>query len=232
MKYTAILAVGLATAASASIGARDAAPYKTVVQSITTAVDNLDSVVQQYSGGDKQPVLESSSALVKALDDGKTTIDGLANLTAGDAGALLGDLGTLSTKSQTLTSDLKSKRGEVEQAGECAAVRNAMGEINTSAKALVTTAVGKIPKTFQSLAQGYVSDFTNSFQQTQDYFSTANCQDGAGNGTSTATTSGATGSATGSQTAAASPSGSSGAASMMAPVWTLGTAMAVFAVYY
>ncbi|TQV97822.1 hypothetical protein V2A60_006455 [Cordyceps javanica] len=239
MKYAAILSLGLAAtaAASASIVERDAAPYKKVVESITTAVDNLDSAVQKYSG-DKQPVIDASDALVKALDDGKTTIDGLGSLSAGDAGPLAGDLGTLSAKSQTLTDDLKGKRGDVERAGECDSVRKALGDINTSAQALVDTAVGKIPKGLQSLAQGFVSQFTDGFKETQDYFSTSNCQNGGGGGNATSSstssggskTSGSTSSPTNSQ-AAATPSGS-GAASLLAPVWPLGAALALLAVYF
>ncbi len=234
MKYAAILSVGLAAIASASIGERDAAPYKKVVQNITSAVENLDSVVQQYNGGDKQAVLDASNALVKSLDDGKTTIDGLDDLNASDAGPLSGDLMTLSSKSQALTDELKSKRGDVEQASECDSVRKAIGDINTSAQALVKAAVSKIPKTLQPLAQGFVSDFTKSFNDTQDYFSTTNCQNGktstASTGSSGSSTAGATSSPTSSQTAAASPKGSNGA-SLLAPVWTLGAVMAVFAVY-
>ncbi|KAM3505605.1 hypothetical protein MY11210_007893 [Beauveria gryllotalpidicola] len=249
MKYASALTLGLAAAASASIAERDAGQYQNVITSITTAVDNLDSAVQDYSGGDKQPVMNASDALVKALDDGKTTIDGLANLSAGDAGPLTGDLTSLSAKSQTLTNDLKAKRGDVAKAGECDSVRSALGDINTSAQNLVEAAVSKIPKGLQSIASGFVSQFTNSFNQTQDFFSTANCQNGGGGGNngassagsggsstassstaSSSTASSATASATSSQTAA-SPSGTN-AAGMLAPVWAMGAVMAVFAVYY
>ncbi|KAK8150178.1 hypothetical protein G3M48_003679 [Beauveria asiatica] len=244
MKYASVLTLGLAAAASASLAERDAEPYKKVIASITTAVDNLDSAVQDYSGGSKQPVMDASNALVKALDDGKTTIDGLDSLSAGDAGPLTGDLTSLSAKSQTLTNDLKDKRGDVEQAGECDAVRSALGDINTSAQKLVDAAVSKIPKGLQSIASGFVSQFTNGFKQTQEYFSTSNCQDGGGggsNGTSSSTGSGGSGgsstasslstaSSTSSQTAA-SPSGTN-AAGMLAPVWAMGAVMGVFAVYY
>lgn len=236
MRYASVLTLGLAAAASASIAERDAGPYKKVIESITTAVDNLDSVVQEYSGGDKQPVIDASDALVKALDDGRTTIDGLDNLSAGDAGPLTGDLTSLSAKSQTLTNDLKDKRGDVEKASECDAVRSALGDINTSAQKLVDAAVSKIPKGLQSIASGFVSQFTNGFKQTQDYFSTSNCKDGGNNETSSAgsggssTASSSTASSTSSQTAA-SPSGTN-AAGIVAPVWAMGAVMAVFAVYY
>lgn len=237
MKYGTVLSLTLAAMASASIGERDSAPYKKVVESITSSVESLDSAVQSYDGNDKTPVIDASDALVKSLDDGKTTIDGLDSLSASDAGPLSGSLMTLSSKSQTLTDDLKGKRGDVEKAGECDAVRKALGDINTSAQALVDAAVSKIPKGLQSLAQGFVSQFTNSFKETQDYFSTSNCINGGGsNSTSSSTggsgsssTAGSTTSPTSGQTTA-SPSGKSGA-SGLAPVWGWGAVMALFAVY-
>ncbi len=238
MKYATVLSLSLAAIASASIGERDSAPYKKVVESITSSVESLDSAVQSYNGNDKGPVIDASDALVKSLDDGKTTIDGLDNLSASDAGPLSGVLMTLSSKSQTLTDDLKSKRGDVEKASECDAVRKALGDINTSAQALVDAAVSKIPKGLQTLAQGFVSQFTNSFKDTQEYFSTSNCINGGGGGNGTSSSTGGSGSSTtaGSTTSptsgqtTASPSGKSGAY-MLAPVWGLGAVMALFAVY-
>lgn len=241
MKYGTVLSLTLAAITSASIGERDSAPYKKVVESITSSVESLDSAVQGYDGNDKTPVIDASDALVKSLDDGKTTIDGLDSLSASDAGPLSGSLTTLSSKSQTLTDDLKGKRGDVEKAGECDAVRKALGDINTSAQALVDAAVGKIPKGLQSLAQGFVSQFTNSFKETQDYFSTSNCVNGGGGGGGSNSTSSSTGGSGSSSTAGsttsptsgqttASPSAKNGA-SGLAPVWGLGAVMALFAVY-
>ncbi|OAA70636.1 Cell wall galactomannoprotein [Cordyceps fumosorosea ARSEF 2679] len=232
MKCATLLSLGLVaiTASATLVVERDAAPYKTVIKNITAAVDNLDSAVQAYTsaGSDKQPVLDASDALVRALDAGKSTIASLPNLSAGDAGPLASDLGALSTKSQALTDDIKAKRGVVEAAGECDAVRGKLAEISPSAQALVDEALTKLPKTLQPLAQPYVSTFSSTFNATTDYFSEANCQNG-GNGTSTSAGS-STASPTSSQTAA-SPSGSSGA-SLLAPAWIMGTVMALFAVCY
>ncbi|KAJ3483906.1 hypothetical protein NLG97_g7192 [Lecanicillium saksenae] len=241
MKCAAIISIGLVAITSASIGAedrkRDAAPYKKVIDSITSAVDTLDDAVKKYSGEKKSK-----------------TIDGLDELQASDAGPLSGSLRSLNTKGETLTDDLKAKRGDVEKAGECDSVREAIQDINKSAQALVNSAVSKVPKGLQSIAQGFVNQFTSSFNTTQDYFSTSNCKNGnsgGGGGSSSAgssvssTGSGSSASSTGSAASgssttapsktssqtAASPSGSSGA-SVFSPAWTLGTAMALFAVYY
>ncbi|KAJ6786088.1 hypothetical protein PWT90_05976 [Aphanocladium album] len=260
MKYAAILSIGLAAIASASIDVadvkRDAAPYKKVIDSISSAVDDLDDAVKKYSGGDKKPVLDASNALVTSLDNGKQTIDGLDDLQASDAVPLSGSLRDLNNKGQTLTNDLKDKRGDVEKAGECDSVRDAIGDINTSAQALVKSAISKVPKGLQSIAETFVGDFTKSFNETQDYFSTSNCKNGngggggsssAGSSVSSASSTGSGGSASSTGSAASgssttapsktstqtatSPSGSSGA-SAFSPAWTLGTVMALFAVYY
>lgn len=253
MKYTACFGlslVAIASASSASIAERDPAPYQKVINSITTDVTALDAAVNKFSGGDKQPVIDASDALIKAINNGKMTIDGLPDLSASDALPLAGSLTALNTQSQELITDLKRKRSDVENANGCDAVRKALEDINTSSQALVKSAILKVPQSFQTVANGYLSGYTKSFNDTQDYFSAANCKDGGGSGNSTSTTASsasssttnssggsasspttAQSSATSSQ-AAASPSGKNDG-TMLAPVWTwtLGTAMVVISVY-
>lgn len=248
MKFTPILSFSLAAIASASLIERDAQPYKDVIESINTAVDNLDSAVKSYSGGDKKPVIDASDSLIKALDDGKKKVGGFGQLDPADALPLSGDLMSLQTKSQTLTDDLKSKRGDVEKAGQCDAVRGALNDISTSSQGLVDAAVSKLPKSLQSLAQPFVEQFVKGFNDTKDYFSTSNCKDGGGGGGSTTATSmgsqsTSTSSSTNSDSSTATKSGGSSAsaspsdkgksaASMLAPAWTLGTALGLFALFY
>lgn len=232
MKFSIVF--GLAALASATIVERDAGPYKAIIDSITSNVVKLDSAVNKYDGSDKKPVVDASNTLVKSINDGKTKIDGMGSIDTSDAIPLSQDLKALNTKSQTLTDDLKKKRGTVAKAGECDTVRKAITDINSSAEGLVNSAVSKIPKAYQNLAQTFVDQFTQTFKDTKDYFSEDNCKNGQSTGPSPSGTgspttgAGPTGTSTQSATSASGSSGSS----VLNPVGAAGLLLAAFAMYF
>lgn len=231
MKYATILTTGLAAMASASLVERSADDYKKIIDGVAEDIDSLDKAVQDYSGSDKDPVVKASDTLVDTINDANEKIKGLDDVSASDALPLSSSLMSLNTKAQGLTEDLKAKRGDVEKAGECDTVRKAIEKVNSSSQELVNTAISKVPKGLQNIAEGFVSSFTQSFNDTQDYFSSSNCKNGANDSSSGGSSASSTTnpSQTSSQTAA-SPSGSSGA-SLLAPAWTIGTALLVLALY-
>lgn len=232
MKFSIVL--GLAALASATIVERDAAPYKEIIDSITSNVEKLDSAVNKYDGSDKKPVVDAANTLVKSIDDGKTKIDGMGSIEASDALPLSQDLRGLNAKSQTLTEDLKKKRSTAAKAGECDTVRKAITDINSSAEGLVNSAVSKIPKAYQNLAQTFVDQFTQTFKDTKDYFSEQNCKNGQNGGSSPSGTGSPTTGTAPSGTAtqsATSASGSSGS-SVLNPAGAAGLLLAAFAMYF
>ncbi|CEJ83135.1 hypothetical protein VHEMI03159 [[Torrubiella] hemipterigena] len=219
--------ITLASVASASLVARDAAPYQAVINSITANITNLDIAINSYTS-DKTPVFKAFDTLLDAIKQGKTTLQGLPALEGGDTFGLTGPLQTLNSDAQKLNSDLKSKRSTVAKEGECDSVRQSLTDISTNAGDLVKIAVSKIPKGLQSLADTLSSNFTSTLKDTQDYFSSTNCVNGqtsVPSGSTPSATDKTSPSATGTK-GTASPSSSGGASTLQIAVLLAAAAIA------
>lgn len=232
MKPTSFLAAA-ALASASSVVPRDSMPFQQVLNSITANITNLDVQVNAYTS-DKSSVDKALSSLLAAMTDGTKTINAQPNLSAADTAGLVDPLQTLNDDSMKLNSDLKSKRSTVEKNSACGDVRTGLDSLNTAASDLIKAAVSKVPKGFQSIAQSSTQNFTDTFQQTRDYFSDANCKNGASSGNSTASGTGAsqtTGGAGSATTSSASPTKTNAAAGAdMQMAGAFAVAMAAFLV--
>lgn len=208
-----VLVSTAAVASSSSILARDAMPFMQVLNSITANITNVDVQINAYTS-DKGPVFTAFNSLLQAMNDGTKTINAQPDLSTSDAASLVDPLSTLNDDSMKLNNDLKSKRDVVEKNSACSDVRTALDQVNTAASDLIKAAVSKVPKGFQNIAQSSSQNFTDTFKQTSDYFSTTNCKDGGSSGSSASPSASASGS--GSTASQTSGSGSSGSATASA----------------
>ncbi|TQV92984.1 cell wall protein [Cordyceps javanica] len=192
---------------------RDASTITSILSDVKKNLESLDSAVKSYSG-DKSTLLKASNDLVSVLKDGKTKVDGSAELELNDAVTLTGPVQDLSKSADALVADLKNFRATVEKEGECVLVRTQVGNVNDASQALLKAVVAKVPQEAQQIASQLSAPLTKDLQDSVDAFSEENCKD-SGNGGGSPTGSTPSSSAAGSSSAA--PTGSASTPATPAP---------------
>src|SRR5690349_13214752 len=89
-----------------------------IITNVGNGLDTLDGAVKSFSG-DSKPVEDASAALVATLKDGKTKVDASGDLTLGDALGLQDPVKSLQTKGETLLTDLKARKADIEKYNLC-----------------------------------------------------------------------------------------------------------------
>lgn len=216
MKFS-LIAIA-ATGVAAAVVERDGKLVNEVVSSVQAGIQKLDSAVNSYSG-DKGPLVSASEALVSAIKDGKTKVDGSSDLSDSDALALVDPVTKLKDASKKLVDDLSSKRDQVEKAGECDTVRGQLQQISTNSDALVKSIVSKVPDSLQSIAASLSAGVKQQLDRANTAFSEANCKNASGGSTS-APGGGSTSAPTGTETSAPATETSAPATETSTPAGT------------
>lgn len=185
---------------------RDLATVTGVLNKVGGGIDDLDTVVKAYDGGDSGPVVDSAKSLVSTINAGKTTVDGSDDLTLEDALGLQEPVKALTNQASTLVDDLKSKLDTIAKAGECETTRGLIGSIDTSSNSLIDSVIAKVPEAAQTIAEGLAADLVAVLKDAKDSFSESNCVDAEGSEPTTKPTSKATAEPT-STKATAEPTG-------------------------
>ncbi|KAG6005189.1 hypothetical protein E4U54_000379 [Claviceps lovelessii] len=174
MKYSTAIAAIAAAGAYADIQI-----VTGVLVSVGNGIDGLNTAAQSFSGN-VQNVKDKADALVTAIRNGKSTVDGSPDLTLQEALGLTDPVQGLTKKGQTLLATFKDKRSDVEKANACDTVRIELRDINERSSALIKAVVAKVPKDAQVVAQSLASQLTTVLTQAQNDFSEANCKNAGG----------------------------------------------------
>ncbi|KAM5345107.1 hypothetical protein ACJ41O_010969 [Fusarium nematophilum] len=167
-----------------SLVERDLATVTEVLNDVGSGIDNLDSAVKSFNGGDSGPVVDAAESLVSAINDGKSRVDDSDDLSLSDALALQDPVEDLTDKAQTLTDDLKDRKSAIQEAGLCGTTRSQITDINSASQELIDSVVSKVPEGAQSIARELASALIDVLNDAQDAFSESNCADTGGASTS------------------------------------------------
>ena len=207
---------------------RQIATVTGVLDQVGSGIQSLDSAVKGFSGSGG-PLTSAANALTSTINQGTSTVSGSQDLSLTDALGLQAPVQALTAKAQTLTNDLLSKRSALEAAGLCETTRSEISDINTASQALIKATVAKVPKAAQAIAQALAAGLTKVLGEAQSDFSTANCVDKPGSGSTSSAP--ATSAPASTKPASSSPASSSPASSTAAASSAMATTSASGSVY-
>lgn len=181
MKVATVLA--LATGALATVIPRDAQDdVLAVIETAGTDIDALTEAAKAYSG-DKGPLVEAADKLISDLKAGKETVAAGEDLDATAAVALANPVQELAKKGTALTEALKSRKSDVEAAGECKTVQDQISAISAASTDLIDTVTSKVPENAQDLAKQLAGQLTTVLEEAEaSYKDCTNSGNGGGDG--------------------------------------------------
>lgn len=156
---------------------RDLATINGVLDDVKSNLQNLSTAVKS-STDDPAPLLFASNGLIKSLKDGKTKVDGTADLSFLDSIALIRPVQDITNLGSSLTSNLKGIKDKIERLNECAVVRLQVASISSGSQALIQSVNSKIPESARGIANQLTVKLSEVLQQSQNDFSEQNCQNG------------------------------------------------------
>lgn len=175
----AAVVLSLATAALGAVVVRDAETVKKVIETAGSDIEALTEAVNAYSG-DKAPLVEAADQLVSNLKEGQQTVEGSGELDLNDAVTLGAPVQNLAKKGGVLTDALKSKKSEVEKAGECETVQGQIDAITTASNNLIDTVIDLVVDEAKEVAQGLASQLTEVLNDAKSSYE--DCTNSGGNG--------------------------------------------------
>lgn len=157
-----------------SLNVRDVKAITDVFAAVQTNIDGLDQAVLGWTCN-PGPVLKASYGLVSTIKAGITTVSGSATLTLSEALSLLKPVQSLKTHAQTLVTDLKAKKPQIQKDFECDVVRQTIADMATNSKGLVDATISKVPPEAQDIAKGQAQGIIDVLTDAQTSFNTTNC---------------------------------------------------------
>jgi hypothetical protein len=190
MKFSiqfAILSLGVAAVASdptlvrrdgPTLVVRDIAAVTSVVAQVDAGIKALDEAVKAFTS-DPSQVQSASAGLLATLRSGTTTIQNTAPLSLLDALTLQESVVGMEASGRALVGDLAAKKNAFQQAGQCASMRQQVGDLAAAFRGLVDAVVAKVPQSVQAIAADAASGFSNALAQSQANFAPENCANAA-----------------------------------------------------
>lgn len=159
---------------------RDVQTISTVIMSVTTALQQLDTTVKAFNGQDFIQLATDAGNLKTVLTTGTQQIQATTPISAQDAITLQSSLSPVQTAGQSLITDLNDKKPQIQQAGLCQVIQSQTQDIGTAAQSLIQTTVTKVPETLQPVATQLTAQFTSLLNDASLNFAPGNCTNGAG----------------------------------------------------
>lgn len=156
------------------LNTRDAKAITDVFAAVQTNIDSLDQAVLGWTCN-PGPVLKASYGLVSTIKSGITTVSANANLTLSESLSLLTPVQNLKTHAQTLVTDLKAKKAQIQTDFECDVVRQTIADMATNSQGLVDATISKVPPEAQDIAKGQAQGIIDVLNDAQTSFNTTNC---------------------------------------------------------
>lgn len=154
---------------------RDLASITGVLSGISDKVGNLHTAINNYNGGDTQPVQSASDSLVDAINSGTTKVNGGDELNSMDALGLQKPVSDLKDKIQSTISDLNGKKQKIVDAGKGSLTYNDLQKQKTAALKLSDAIVSKTPDNLHDIAHSLASGISDAIQKgVEDFKDVAN----------------------------------------------------------
>ncbi|OJJ81048.1 cell wall mannoprotein 1 family protein [Aspergillus glaucus CBS 516.65] len=154
---------------------RDLASITGVLSGISDKVGTLHTAINNYNGGDTQPVQSASDSLVDAINSGTTKVNGGDELNSMDALGLQKPVSDLKDKIQSTISDLNGKKQKIVDAGKGSLTYNDLQKQKTAALKLSDAIVSKTPDNLHDIAHSLASGISDAIQKgVEDFKDVAN----------------------------------------------------------
>lgn len=154
---------------------RDLASITGVLSGISDKVGSLHTAINNYNGGDTQPVESASDSLVDAINSGTTKVNGGDELNSMDALGLQKPVSDLKDKIQSTISDLNGKKEQIVAAGKGSLTYNDLQKQKTAALKLSDAIVSKTPENLHDIAHSLASGISDAIQKgVEDFQDVAN----------------------------------------------------------
>lgn len=154
---------------------RDLASITGVLSGISDKVGSLHTAINNYNGGDTQPVQSASDSLVDAINSGTTKVNGGDDLNSMDALGLQQPVSDLKDKIQSTISDLNGKKQQIVAAGKGSLTYNDLQKQKTAALKLSDAIVSKTPENLHDIAHSLASGISDAIQKgVEDFQDVAN----------------------------------------------------------
>ncbi|EYE91256.1 cell wall mannoprotein 1 family protein, partial [Aspergillus ruber CBS 135680] len=144
---------------------RDLASITGVLSGISDKVGSLHTAINNFNGGDTQPVESASDSLVDAINSGTTKVNGGDELNSMDALGLQKPVSDLKDKIQSTISDLNSKKQKIVDAGKGSLTYNDLQKQKTAALKLSDAIVSKVPENLHDIAHSLASGISDAIQK-------------------------------------------------------------------
>lgn len=165
---------------------RDVATIQNVIMQASTALTKLDTTVKAFDGQNFQTLATDAQSLKTVLQSSTSQIQATSPISAQDAVTLQSSLSPVQQTGQSLVTDLKAKKSQVEQASLCSMVQQQTMDIGSAANGLIQATVQKVPAELQTIAGQLTSQFTSQLNDVSLEFAPGNCTNAAGGAASVA----------------------------------------------
>lgn len=159
---------------------RDVTTIQNVIMQASTALMKLDTTVKAFNGQDFSALAADAMNLKMVLQSGSTQIQSTSSISANEAVTLQGTLGPVQTVAQSLVTDLKDKKPQIQQASLCSLIQQQTNDIGMAATSLIQATVMKVPQELQTVAGQLTSQFTGQLNDASLEFAPGNCTNAAG----------------------------------------------------
>lgn len=165
---------------------RDVATISNVIMQASTALTKLDTTVKAFNGQDFTALATDAMNLKTVLQSSTSQIQSTTPISTQDAITLQSSLGPVQTVGQSLVTDLKAKKPQIQQAGLCSVVQQQTTDIGSAANGLIQATVSKVPQELQAVAGQLTGQFTSQLTDVSLEFAPGNCTNAAGGAASMA----------------------------------------------
>ncbi|OAA39425.1 Cell wall galactomannoprotein [Metarhizium rileyi] len=178
MKFTTSITI-LAGASGISAAALTMEPktLAEVVNSVTSAISNLDTAARNFNG-DIAPVIEAADKVIATIHLGQTMADAIPSIDLMSAMPLLEPVKSLESHAKALLDHVRSRVHDVEKAKRCEDTRSTLSVLNSSGRNLMDTIFNKIVDVLaRNLALPLMDDIKALLAQALDLFAKGHCVD-------------------------------------------------------
>ncbi|OAQ58808.1 cell wall galactomannoprotein Mp2/allergen F17-like protein [Pochonia chlamydosporia 170] len=140
---------------------------------VSDGVQALDNATTSF---DIDAIKSRGDALISTISSQRTAVNASKAITIADALGLNGPVQRQNDDFETLVTDLKAKRPQIEKANACKDVHSRITKINDGSLALIEGIIAKVPQEAQSIVRQVATGTTRTLNDAGSAFSESNCK--------------------------------------------------------
>ena len=158
--------IGTACARSALLK-RDVQTILTAINNVNSEVSQLDAGIEAYDGsaGATSSLDATAASLLSTINTGTTNVQGTSSISDTDGLQVASATETLITNVNNTINDLIAKKPTFDAAGQSSTVLTDLQQENSASTAFGNAVVSKVPADETSIAQSLTAEISASFQR-------------------------------------------------------------------